>query len=277
MELPEALGHTPLRVDGTTVLTSHWAPLQTNSSKVRFYLDRINLANAAAPQVLTPVNVPGSLVSFNGATGRLLTVDYKRLPTELLTFEQCSAKYGYTAVFNSLDPNNYDYQTPGNCTGVERSFKLLNVAGSAASLLDTHPIEDGAYFSGVLIGDDRVFAYQLKGGYWYDEEGDGSGSGSGPTYGILVLSGIDSGNLESELVEDDASVTGIPMAAVGKRLIVSSYNPPGLSLLDATDMSAISVDRKADLNGYLSDVDVSGGLALCSLGQFGMQVVDLNQ
>jgi hypothetical protein len=37
------------------------------------------------------------------------------------------------------------------------------------------------------------------------------------------------------------------------------------------------VDRKAELASYVNDVTVHNGKALCSLGQFGLEVVDLSE
>jgi hypothetical protein len=45
------------------------------------------------------VNVPGTLVSFNSESGKLLTVDYQRVRHDNVSSEECSTKYGYEAEF----------------------------------------------------------------------------------------------------------------------------------------------------------------------------------
>jgi hypothetical protein len=279
VELPAALGHTPLRIDGTTVLTSHWSPLAPNSSKVRFYLDRVSVASPSSPVLMPQVNVPGSLVTFDADAGRLLTVDYKRLPAEMLTPEACAKKYGYGAHFEPVDPKNYDYTKPGYCKPIQRSWKLLDVTGSHASLLDTRAFtDDKNNISSVFVGDDRVFAFAQPYYYGYGE-GDGTGTGGSAdayTTKLEVLGGLAGGHLAGATVSQSGFASSHPVAVAGKRLVLSSYSPPSIDVLDATNLSSLTLKRQAETGSYLQSIVVQGDDALCSLGPYGLEVVDLS-
>lgn len=270
VELPEAAGHAALRIEGTTVLTSHWVPLPEDDTKVRFYLDRIDVANPSSPELLPPVNVPGSLVSFDSATGRLLTVDYQRLVHKDITQDDCSGNYGYDVSFEPNDPDAYD--GPGVCTTLRLAFKLVDVTGSSASLRATSPIAEDLHLSNVLVGDDRVFA-SVPGSFV--KEGDG---GYRTSSRVMVVGGMQDGALRVAFAtpELDHRLYDSAVAVDGKRLVMtSSLNAIGV--LDATNLDAITLENKGALVSHVSDVEIVGDHALCSMRQYGLQVVDLGE
>jgi hypothetical protein len=267
LELPEAAGHTGLRVEGATVMTSHWVPLPEDDSKARFFFDRINVSDAASPALVSSVNVPGSLVSFDSAANRLLTVDYQRLTLSDVSAEECWTTFGWDAMFEPSDPNNYE--SLGECLGMRRAWKLVDVQGSSASLRAQSAIEDGTYINSVMVGDDRVFA-TANNNAWYE---DSSPYWSG--YKVLVVGGLQDGDLEVSSVSGEELGYSYPVAAEGERLILAGYSPPAVSVLDASDLDELAIETKGELSGYAYSVTVDGDRALCSLGQFGLQVVDL--
>lgn len=267
VDLPEASGHTLMRVSGSQVLLSHWVPLPNDSTKARFYFDRVDVSDPASPAALPPVNVPGSLVTFDSSVNRLLTVDYQRLTLQNVTYEECYTEYSYEAMFEPNDP--YNYEGPGTCTAMKRAFKLVQVQGNGAHLIESYPLENGTSLWNVFVGDDRVFAPSSNYG-WY-EDGGGYWSSSR----ILVLGGIHDGALEIAEVEGAELGYTYPVAVAGTRLVSSGYSPSGIWTLDAADMDAMAFEQKAELRSYVSHVNVSGDLALCSLGAYGLEVVNL--
>jgi hypothetical protein len=58
---------------------------------------------------------------------------------------------------------------------------------------------------------------------------------------------------------------------------MSSYAPNALSVLDATDLDALSFEQKGEIPFYAQSVEVSGDKALCSLGEYGLSVIDLGE
>lgn len=265
--LPPAAGHTALRVDGSTVMTSHWVPLPNDSTKARFYFDRVDVSDPASPALLPPVNVPGSLVAFDGGSGRLMTVDYQRVTLSGVTSEECWNQFGWEVEFTPSIPG--DYEGPGECTGMRRAFKLASVSGSHATLLDSQQIEDGTYVSQVLVGEDRVFA-SASNMTWYTDGGE-----YWSQYKVLVASGLQAGELTVTEASGEQLGYSYPVATDGDRLILAGWGPPALSVLDASDMGALSLESKGELSGYVYSVAVNGDDALCSLGAWGLQVVDI--
>ncbi|WP_437276197.1 beta-propeller domain-containing protein [Sorangium sp. So ce375] len=256
--VPEGAGHTGLQIDGTTVLTSHWVPLPNDSSRARFYLDRIDVADPSAPVVRTPVNVPGSLLAFDGASKRALTVDYETIEVEAASWEECRdtfPSYGFVPT----DP--YNYEGPGVCRGTHHTLMMLDVGSTTARLRDEKRLDDAA-IGQVLVGDDRVFIYSYA-----------IYTGSSPE--VVVASGLAEGSIELASKELPSADVGWPQAVDGTRIVFGSYYPPTLSVLDAADLDELTFETKRELSGYLSSVTVSGDSALCSLGNYGLQVVDL--
>src|SRR5690606_13138808 len=77
VKMPPSLGSTGLLVSGNQVVSSHFEVSPTNSSNVRFYLDRVDLSDAQEPKLLARVNIPGSLLAYDAELSRALTVDYR--------------------------------------------------------------------------------------------------------------------------------------------------------------------------------------------------------
>ena len=71
-----------------------------------------------------------------------------------------------------------------------------------------------------------------------------------------------------------------PYAAFGdiqwmENRVLASYNTPGIHVLDATNLDAVTIQKKGDVNGYVYSVTLDNDRALCSMGPFGLDVVDL--
>ncbi|HEY6558310.1 MAG TPA: beta-propeller domain-containing protein, partial [Polyangiaceae bacterium] len=93
-QLPFTAFTSGLHVHGTTVLTSHYESSLSDAGKVHFYLDRVDLSNPAAPRYLAKVNVPGSLLAWDGASGRAITVDYRRVVQTGVSAYDCLGRGG---------------------------------------------------------------------------------------------------------------------------------------------------------------------------------------
>ncbi len=260
--LPSGAGYTGLQIDGTTVLTSHWVPLPQDPSRARFYLDRIDVSDPSSPVVLTPVNVPGSLLAFDGTSRRALTMDYETFEFEVPNYQACYSEFAQNNGFQPIDQENWE--GPGICRGMRRALKLLDVGSETARLRDESPIDDHTGIWQVLVGDDRVFMHTYT-NYAVP-------NGESP-YGIAVASGLEEGSIElvTKSVPDNAS----PVLADGTRLLVSGYSPPSLAVLDASNLDKLTYETKAELSSYVYRVTLDGDRALCSLGHHGLEVVDL--
>ncbi len=100
--LPASLGSTSLLKSGDVVATSHFVTSPTNPDNVRFYLDRIDFADAANPVVKAPVNIPGSLLAYDAESNRALTLDYRYVEIDDISPKQCyEVEFGTFATENA--------------------------------------------------------------------------------------------------------------------------------------------------------------------------------
>ncbi|WP_437808938.1 beta-propeller domain-containing protein [Sorangium sp. So ce1078] len=262
--LPSGAGYTGLQVDGTTVLTSHWVPLPEDPSRARFYLDRIDVSDPSSPVVRTPVNVPGSLLAYDDAAGRALTMDYATIELDVLNYQACYAEFAHGTVFEPTNQENWE--GPGVCRGVRRALKLLDVGSETARLRDESPIDDATAIPQAFVGDDRVFMYTSVN--YVVENGE-------PPYGIAVASGLKEGRIElaTKAIADFSFSS--PLLADGTRLLVASSYPPSIAILDASDLDELTYETKGETSSYAYRVTLDGDRALCSLGHHGLEIVDL--
>lgn len=280
LALPMGAGHTKLVAEGNEVLLSHWEPLAGDATKARFYLDRIDVSNPAAAVLLPKINVPGSLVSLDATSGHLLTVDYTRERLEHVTWDVCYERYGYNASwwpdgYDADDYNwNWDEHSPGLCTAMHRSLRLAAVdrAQGVASLLDEQPLPDGVWFDRLHVGDDRVFTTSQ--GNYYNDGGSADDGYSGSL--VWAIGGIRAGELKVATKSLEEVWWAYPLEAQGQRLIAMTY-PGSLLSVDASDLDALTVKKHGDMPWYIESVafDHDGDRALCSLGPYGLEIVDL--
>lgn len=66
----------PVVADGTSLFGQHAAPLRDPQDWLGpHYLDRFDFSDPSQPQRLAPVNIPGTLLDFDAASGALLTLE----------------------------------------------------------------------------------------------------------------------------------------------------------------------------------------------------------
>lgn len=144
--LSAASGYTALQVAGTKVVTSRWVPFA--DGKVQFFVDEIDVADPAAPRVVRSINVPGSLLAWDGEGRRVLTVDYRRTAFATDSYATCdaAASKGDVTVFSWEDKQ---------CIVVHRVLRRLAVEGGVATLLDSAELPKGVV-TGARVGGARV-------------------------------------------------------------------------------------------------------------------------
>jgi len=278
--LPVGAGHTKLVAQGSEVLLSHWEPLAEDPSKARFYLDRVDVSDPANATLLPKINVPGSLVSLDDSSGNLLTVDYARERLEHVTSTVCYDRFGYGA---SWWPDGYvdgeDYwdwneTSLGLCTFMHRTLRLSAVdrLAATASSLGARPLPDNLWFDRLHVGDNRVFTTSQE-QYAYDEDGNYEQ----PDALVWAIGGIREGELEVRTKSLDEVWWAYPLEAQGQRLVAMTY-PGSILSVDASDLDAITVKKHGDLPWYIQSVafDRQGDRALCSLGPYGLEIVELD-
>jgi len=261
--LPEGAGHTGLVADGARVLFSHWVPVDDMPGKVRFYFDRLDLAGAA-PALLQPINVPGSHVAFDAASGNLLTVDYVRYDEHVATYDECFQAHGWAAFFEPDD--EYAYDGPGTCSTFDRLFKVaaIDEEAASASLLDSANVDTDAWVSDIVVGDDRIFFSTYDWDYATGEA----------TSAVWAIGGYRGAALEIGSVHLEDVWYATPSAARDKTLVAVSW-PGAVVKVDASAIDSLEAIKIGDVPWWVEHVTFDGARILASLGPYGLMVVDV--
>jgi hypothetical protein len=278
--LPPSTGFTGLLKSGSLVATSHYEPSPT-PGRVRFYLDRVDFSDPSAPVVLPSVNIPGSLIAYDADSSHAVTADYQNLDIHDVTYTACNEQYGSFS-FEPYDRNAVDYTTaPGVCHARRQSLRLVAILEDGAAVVDTHTLEIGETVTTTSLGDDRLFLALGYGNsyYWYGASDVyyGGGSFQSRDLSIVTLAGIRSGRFAASRIELPAGDSWgyAPLAAAGKRAVVSTGFRGKLQVIDATNAAAPEVVREVELSGYVQDLDIVDGTALASMGYDGVQAIRL--
>ena len=259
---PDAIGHGGLQLMDGVAVSWNMQPVDGDASKVRFFLERLELPSAADAVAAEPVNVPGAVVAWDDAAKRAVVADF-----QLEAAEDQNTCWEHAGSW-------YDYANDG-CLLAHRPLHLVQVHDGGASLLDTVDVEgdDGA-IRGVVASDERLFVH-LQRGSWSWAEDDG-GYGDPPEAEVAVFSNWADTALEpdSQLVIPDGQRWIGSLTAIGTRLVFRADN--GLGELDATDPAAPAVSLHDLWGSYCGDLKTDGDTAYCAMGPWGIQAVQLD-
>lgn len=262
----ESLGVTPLHLQDGKVLSSRWNPSPV-PGKVRFYVDRVDIAGAT-PSSVTSLNVPGSLIAADGPSGRLVTMAYEKTVKPATDYTQCYGKNYY-----SYNNRWYD-STKHLCYTVERNLRLLDVIGPWAVQRQRVDLPS-QNLGGIVTSDDRIYVTRYS-VYDYSKGQNGNGVYVAPTVieqgGLSVFGGIRQGQLN--IVSQFNGGAKWPLAVAGTKIAL--WQDQGVSFYD----TATATPRKmgdAQLRGwgYTSDIIIENDRAICAVGEWGAQTVAL--
>jgi hypothetical protein len=280
LELPNAQGLTGLHVDGSTILTSHFEPVAGNPGRVRFYMDRIDVSNPAAPRFIGKVNVPGSLFAWEPVTGRAITVDYRRSVEKDVSMEDCYKKGGYArASWVANDGVRYDLNSKGTCYVTHHSLRQVRVDSTSAAAEGSWDVPGDLQLGRADVGARRVYVGLNRSYYGPFIDGCYTG-GCGPIRGaeLLVLSGFELGALTTATLPLTAEPWGgyiYHLLAFGDRALVAADSGSELVVVDASTPTQLKTVRTIDAHGYVSSLQKHGDLAIVASGYDGAQVVDV--
>lgn len=263
IDAPVAAGHTGLVRDGNRVLFSHWVPVDGMPGKVRFYFDRVDVGTDTLSRA-EPINVPGSLVSYDRATRHLLSVDYVRRTKRVDSWTECEEAFGWAARYEADELDAYGWSGPGTCTILDRSLSLTEIDEDedTATLLDARAIESHDWVSNIVVGEDRMFFttsdYQL----------DGYSSSR-----VYAVGGLADGELQIGSVALEDMWWQTPIAASGTTLVAASMG--ALITIDTSDLDAIHSTRIGDLPWWVESAKVQSGRVFLSMGPYGLVTYEL--
>ncbi len=255
LQLPGGNGHSMLIKNGPQVLTSHWEPVAGQQGKIKYYLDRVSYSSGL-PQGVSSTNVPGALLSYDAASTHALTIDYKRLSIPVPNYDACYQNYGWNTWTEDVGGTIF-------CNHMEQTLKLIDVNGNNVSVLDTEELAQNVSFYGARVTESRVFAQ----GYRYDNNSS--------TYSVFVIGDIGGNTIESEWKDTPQQDYMWAVAAEGDRLVLASGSKPGIHVLDASDLSNMTLAKKGEVTSYVQSVTLDGDNALCAMGPYGLEVIDI--
>jgi uncharacterized secreted protein with C-terminal beta-propeller domain len=268
IELPEGEHQTGLSVSGSWLVTSHAEPVPDKPGKVRFYLDRFDVSNPTAPVALPKVNVPGSPLRFDAATGSLVSVDYKKTAFPAQSWEEC---YGKDAYYYGGYGKWFDHQS-NQCVTVTKSLRLSSIKDDKATLLDTLPLDtDGSWTQQVVFGQDHLFGMA----YAYDPK-----TGIN-TQRIVTIAGLTTGKFKPSdlLLETGKSwyygSYGLLGTSGDSAVLMSWSNENTIFTLDPTTQGEEKLANRGSLRSWASEVRIAGDKVIASLQDRGVQVVPL--
>lgn len=256
---PDGIQHGNLQLLDGRVVSWHMQKANASGSKVRFYMERLDLDDPSDPAVEAPVNVPGVVVAYREDISRAATVDFQ-MEREKMAEEDC---------WMQAQVWSYDWDT-GECITVRRELNLLFVQNDNAVLLDDLDVEgaDGS-LQGVVSSDDRLFVHVQEGIWgWYEEE-------EPPTQELVTIADL-SGN---ELQESSRQDLGTPWfwlsnaVTVGTQLVFQHQQ--GLAVLETADAANPEMTVHGLYGQGCHDLSLSGGTAYCAMGEWGLQAVEL--
>ncbi len=270
-------GRGTAAVSGNIVASQHQEPLDDDSGRVRYYLDRIDVSDPANPLFLEPVNVPGKVIHYDHERGLLITIEDVPVPLSAITSSGECSDYGQGATWQydraALIASDYDYTTtPATCVRWERRLNSLVLEDGVARRVSTHDLdaeqEDGTSRTsrGIAVSDSRIF---------YGDFAYGENSWSLRDGRITALGYAADGQLTtlgSTAVDVDYWGT---LVARGNRAFISSY---GILEVVTSPDGEPPTRSEYELRGSSCGVgalEVVGDVALCAGYQYGVQRIEL--
>lgn len=263
VNLPDSMGTTGLVVRDGELFASRWESASSDGSKVRFYVDRIDVSDPREPALEASINVPGSLVGFDAKSGRAVLVDYRKEVVDV-TRDACWQRQD--ASFEITDENDLeDYaDDEGECRVLHRTLRLVSIKGDAVTLLDELPIAAGGA-QNLVVGEDRLFFTTI------DYRADGPDAAPR----VHVIAGLEGDALVESIITLKDMWWAEPAAVVGQTLV--AYGSPGaVVIVDTSEPTVPSVRKIGELPYSPSSIDVTEDRVFVSMGEHGVTSVALD-
>jgi hypothetical protein len=260
LDRPDGIAHGGMQVFGSDVVSWHMQSASGDASKVRFYLERIDLSQPSNPSMAEPINVPGQVVAYDPSTQRAVTLDFRLASADLGSQECWSHPKAHWSGYDD-----------DSCMLAHRELKLVQLSGSSATLVDTQDVEgEDAAVRAVAASTERLFVQLRRGSYVWSDDWNLQDV---PRDEIAVFSSWLGNTLEpAATVELEGAGWWVgALRAVGHHLLFRASN--GIGELDASNPQDPRVEIH-DLVGWgCHDLQIEGRTAYCALGQFGLQTL----
>ncbi len=130
---------------GNVVFSQHEE--SAGRGRVRYYLDRLDVSDPAAPQLLSPINIPGALTSVAADGVHFTTLDYDVEKEAASSIDECD--FGGFVRFED-----------GQCQSYRRRAHSLVLSDERATLLDSRTLDVEFLPDYVSVVGGTVYAYR---------------------------------------------------------------------------------------------------------------------
>lgn len=258
-----AATHGGLQVAGNTVFSWQKRLLESDPSKVRYFLERFQVSDLGVTPMST-LNVPGVVVAYDEATQTALTVDHAA-EAQMSSQEECRR-----------DPAYFGYDDGRGCLVSRHELHQVGIAGDVVTVKSSMPLDgEDLRLRGVFAARNHVFVgvqqgssyYGYYGYYGYGYGGDVSGES---TVQVRVLPNWRHAPLaESGRVDIGRDVWLRSPVVAGDALLLGHHR--GLAQVDAGDPAAPSFSIRETYGYGCYDIEMVGAQAACTLGVYGVQ------
>jgi hypothetical protein len=262
--------------DGNLVVSQHSEAVPGVPGQVKYYLDRIDVSDPYQPTFLPKINIPGTAIHFDAASGELITLDYAQTVEVGVAEDQCWSRGHYGEY--SAEPGQ-----PVQCHVWRRSIESLLIEGDRA-VRQSHVLLDRTERTGqIAVSDSRIFYTTTD----FPEPG-----ASGVNYvtpNDAVSAPISAVTLESLRLEA-GQLTRLPPQELRRELnggyATGMLFARGDRAFEIHDSSVTVVDTANpedprtlthELPGWAcQSLEVAEDTAYCALGERGVETIDLS-
>jgi hypothetical protein len=246
------------------VFASHSEQVYTSGQDcVRFYLNRLDISDTENPIWLPQINVPGTPVYYSEKTGRLVTVDYKRVRISGISEEEC---------ISGRDDRGVSYQTKGRvCTYLTYALMRLMVRDDRAVLLEQLDLGDMTMLDRAISTEEAVF---IVSPYTYTYNATTGVNDTIPPR----LTAVSATDVTGFVPLGDLTLPTVyscMIAAKGDTAVVVDPYPPTAQIVDATPSGSLA-SKEVDLNGYSYELSLNDDYLISANGIRGVQAIPLD-
>ena len=249
-------------------------PLDDDTGRVRYFLERLDLSDPKNPTLLPSVNIPGKAIHYDGDRDLLVTLEDELRTIESVTYNDCYWR-GNRVYFDwSTNGGVIDRNDPGLCKVFDRHLNTLKLSGDVATRVSRVNLDESRLSTRVAVSSARVFATTR-------ERVKPDASATTPPTSTTVMDTFAVGTDLALRVLDPVELPGMQpyyfygqqLSARERRAFVQSHNQ--LHIID-TEMTQQPELTTHDMPGWsCRSLQVDDTHAYCAMGKNGVLAFDL--
>lgn len=141
-------------VRGDILVSQHAEPLGDDPTRVRYYMDRLDVSDPEAPRMLERVNIPGQVIDYRPDTRLVVTVEDRVRVVDAGSPDDCNWR-GARVYY---DYQMYEQSGEVRCEVYDRLVNVLRLEGEVARRLSQVNLDEEFNSLSVGVSDSRIFA-----------------------------------------------------------------------------------------------------------------------